>query len=371
MSLKPNAFGLDISDLSLKIVKLKKSPFKKENSTLALSSFCEEKMKPGLIEAGKIKNEEDMVKIIKRALRKVKGEKLETNSVVASLPEEKAFLQVIQLPKMEKKELRRAVFYEAENYIPLPLEEVYLDFQVIPPFSNSLDHTDVLIAALPRETVDSYVSILKKAGLQPKALEIESLAIARALVKNGISPVPLLLIDLGATRTSFIIFAGYSLRFTSSIPVSSEKFTQAITRTLKIKEDEAEKLKIKYGIKEKKTKEGKEVFESLIPSLTDLTEQIANHIYYYHTHSSHEHLPPNGKGVAKVLLSGGGANLRGLSDFLSLELKIPVEIGNPWVNILPSSLKEIPALSFEESLSYTTALGLALRAIKENYFPYD
>jgi len=391
LTLKPESFGLDISDLSLKIIKLKK-----RRGFLTLSSFLETAIPPGIIQGGEIKDETSLSKIIKEACSKVKGEKLKTNYVIASLPEEKSFLQVIQMPKIPEHDLKSAVIYEAENYIPLAIEEVYLDSQIVKPLFNHLDHYDVLIAALPKKTVDPYLSCFKNAGLMPKTLEIESLAIARALIKNEIAPFPTLLIDIGATRTSFIIFSGYSLRFTCSIPVSSQKFNEAISKTLNIDLKGAEELKIKYGLEgskkiilkerngdskfEKEIIEDKKIFEALVPALTDLTEQIKKYLNYYQTHTSHEHLSverseewrrtnvlraADGKGVQKIFLSGGGTNLKGLVDFLSSEFKTPVEIGNPWINILPEPLKEVPQLSFEESLKYTTALGLAIRGIKE------
>lgn len=360
LTLKPESFGLDISDLSLKIIKLEK-----KRKSLSLASFNEAKIKPGIIEKGEIKNEDALAKIIREATSKAKGEKIKTKYVVVSLPEEKAFLQVIQMPLMKEEELKKAIYFEAENYIPLPIEEVYLDFQIVKPIFNHLDHSDVLIAALPKKIIDPYVSCLKKAGLIPKILEIESQAIARALIKNGVIPFPLLLIDLGATRTSFIMFSGYSLRFTSSIPVSSQRFTEAISKDLKVDLIEAEKLKIKYGLERKKEK----IFEAIAPLLKDLVEQIKTCLVYYHTHVHHEHLPLDGKEVEKIFLCGGGANLKGLTDFLSLELKIPVELGNPWVNILPEPLKEVPDLSYEKSLGYTTTLGLALRGIKSYKHP--
>jgi len=370
LNLKPEAFGLDISDLSLKIAKLKK-----KKGILSMASFGEAKIPPGIIEEGEIKDKKSLVEIIKESLKKVKGAKLKTNYVVASLPEEKAFLQVIQMPILKEEELKRAVYFEAENYIPLPVAEVYLDFQQVQPLYNHLDHLDILIAALSKKTIDPYMSCLKGAGLIPKALEIESLAIARSLIKNEVSPFPVLLIDFGATRTSFIIFSGYSPRFTSSIPVSSQKFTEAISRDLGVDLIEAEKLKIKYGLGEKyrlkvegeikKEIERGIIFEALIPPLTDLIAQIKIHLSYYHTHAHHEHLLPNSKEVEKIFLCGGGANLKGLTDFLSSELKIPVELGNPWINILPEPLKELPELSYEKSLSFTTALGLALREIRD------
>lgn len=370
LSLKPEAFGLDISDLSLKIVKLKR-----KGKFLNLASFGEEEIKPGIIKEGEIKDEEKLAEIIKSAIKKVKGEKIKTKYVIASLPEEKAFLQVIQMPRLSEEDLKSAIIYEAENYIPLPIEEVYLDFQIVPPVYNHLDHFDVLIAALPKKIINSYCSCLKLAGLQPLAFEIESQAIARALIKDEKTTQPVLLIDLGATRTSFIIFSGYSLRFTSSIPISGQIFTQIISKNLGINMKEAERLKIKFGLgkkiilkmedkKLKKIKERGEIFEALIPALIDLVQQIKRHLEYYKTHSSHEHLSQNGKGVSKILLCGGGANLKGLPEFLSLETNLSVELGNPLINILPEK-KEFPNLSFEESLRYTTALGLALRNFRE------
>jgi len=356
LTLKSETFGLDISDLSLKIAKLKK-----RRNSLSLVSFGEMEIKPGIIERGEIKKEDELVKIIKEALLKLRGEKIKTRYIVASLPEEKAFLQIIQMPLMKEEELKKAVYFEAENYIPLPLNEVYLDFQVIKPVVNHLDHFDVLIVAMPKKIVDSYISCFKKANLIPLVLEIESQAAARALIKNEVSPSPILLIDFGLPRASFIIFSGYTLRFTSSIPVSSKEFTQAIADNLKITFSEAEEMKIKYGIE---GKGGEKITEILNPYLKELIKEIEDYLSYYHTHIHHEHLPLDSKEVEKILLCGGGANLKGLTNFLSLKLKIPVELGNPWINILPQPLREIPELPFEKSLSFTNVLGLALRDIK-------
>lgn len=370
-TLKPKMFGLDISDLSLKIIKLKK-----KRNFLNLASYGETEIEPGIIKDGEIKDEEKLAEIIKTAIKKVKGEKLNTKNIIASLPEEKAFLQVIPMPKITKEDLKSAVIYEAENYIPLPIDQVYLDSQIVPFLNNSLNHFEVLIAALPKKLVDSYLLTFKKAGLQTEALEIESLAIARALIKKENTKDPVLLIDLGATRTNFIVFSGGSLRFTSSIPVSSESFNEIISKNLGVSLVEAENMKKKYGleekiglkIKNKKTeikKEPGKIFEILVPALVDLIQQIKKYLEYYQTHVSREHSPLNGKGVEKILLCGGGANLKGLSELLTLELKIPVELANPWVNILRKGQKKNFDLSFEKSLIYTTALGLALRGIEE------
>jgi type IV pilus assembly protein PilM len=357
LNLKPEVFGLDISDLSIKIAKLKK-----KGNSFELVSFAQEVVAPGVISDGEIKNSTLLAETIKRAVKNVKGKKINTKYVIASLPEEKSFLQIIQLPKMEESEIRGAVSFEAENYVPLPIESVYLDFQIIPLIPGcKTDHADVLIAALPKETVDPYVSCLKAAGLKPLAMEIESQAISRSLVQDEVSEFPILLIDFGALRTSFIIFAGRSLRFTTSIKVSSQILTEALSKNLKIKIEEAEKIKIKQGLGEKDSK----IFQALIPCLTDLSEQIKKYLHYYDTHIFHDHLPLENKLVKKIIISGGGANLKGLPEFLSSELNLPVQVANPWVNINQGkTAKNKVVLPKETALSFTTALGLALRGIK-------
>jgi type IV pilus assembly protein PilM len=346
LNLHPEAFGLDISDLSLKIVKLKK-----KRGVFALSSFGETPMKSGIIEKGEIRNEKFLAEIIKKAITNVKGEKIISKYVVASLPEEKAFLQVIQMPGMPEGKLKKAVYFEAENYIPISINDVYLDSHIVSRPNKYSPYFEIFIAAMPKKIVDSYAALLSKAGLIPKALEIESQAINRALIKDEFSAAPLLLIDLGLTRTSFIISSGSSLRFTSSISVSSCDVTDAIAKSLGISFEKAEELKLKYGISKDIT--GAEIFKAMLPVLNGLTEQIKKHLSYCRSHLD------NKDNIIKVILCGGGANLYGLCNFCSTKLKLPVEIGNPWINIG----KNPPELPLQESLKYTTAIGLALRGI--------
>ncbi|MFH0791678.1 MAG: type IV pilus assembly protein PilM [bacterium] len=358
-NLKEKAFGLDISDKSLKIINLKQA-----DSRLYLDSYGEKKILQGVVEGGIVKNEEALIKSIKEACSEAKGNKLGTKMVIASLPEEKAFLQVIQMPKINDEDLATAVRYEAVNYIPMPIDQMCLDFKIVKPLSDHLDHVDILLVAFPKDVVQSYVNAIKGAGLTPLALEIESQAIARAIIKNDVSPTPVFIIELGATRTSFIIYSGHSVRFTSSIPFSSGQFTEAIARKINVDIDRAEQLKTEYGLSDWGGEYGKLVFESLVPGLCELVDQVKSHIRYYQTHSDHEHLLTGGQGISKIILCGGGANLKGLTEHLSQQLLISVEIGNPWVNILKDNPEEIPALAYNESLSYIAALGLALRGVK-------
>lgn len=344
------AFGLDISDFSIKLAQLKK-----KRQGFDLTSFNRVSVPEGVIKEGEIKKEKELIKIIKKTVAEVKGEEIRTPYVVCSLPEQHSFVKIIQLPKMKLSEIREAVKWETEANIPLSLEEVYLDWQVVPSKIIS-DRLDILINAVPKNLVNKYLEVLKAADIEPIIFEVESVATARSLIKNESTPKPLLIIDLGFNRTSFIIFAGYSIRFTSSILISNQQMISDIAKKLNIGQQKAQDLKFKIGLD--KEKEKGRVFNALIPTLTDLVDKIKDYITFYKVH---DHLKADHrKEISKILLCGGGAYLKGLPDYLANRLKIPVSLGNPWINILSSSSK-IPAIPHKESLAYSTALGLALR----------
>ncbi len=364
--MKAPAFGLDISDLSLKIAQLKK-----EKQALNLSVFDYQSIAPGIINQGRIKKSDELTEIIKKVTAKHQ-KILQTNEVICSLPEEEAFIKIIKLPKMKKEEIPEAIKWEIEANVPYSIEEVYYDWQIISPLSSLKNPSRVLnktkeesflyvvIAVQPKSIVNDYLKVLKNSNLQPIVLEIESQSLARSLIKNEISPKPVVILDLGITGTGLTIFSNEAVCFTSHIPISGEHFNQAIQKKMKITKEEAIKLKIKVGLDKSKMK-GK-VFEALEPIINDFSNKIQYYINFWKSHS----LPfstPNGQ-IEKIILCGGDANLIGLPLYLSKKLKIPVQLGNPWVNILKFPIKKTPKLSYKKSLAYATTLGLALRGLE-------
>lgn len=349
--IEPEAFGLDISDESFKFVSLSRA-----RSGFTLSAFGRGELPKGLIVNGEIHNEDEVVRLLKAGLARPQEGRLTSRSVVCSLPEEHSFTRVIQLPKMRADELNEAVRWEIEQNIPLKIDDVYYDWQVVET-AAAVPHQDILISAAPRRLVDGYVAVLKKCGLLVKSMEVESVAVARALVKDLKTDGPVLLVDLGATRTNFIIFSGTALQFTSSIPLAGNRMMEAIAKNVSVNMEEAKKLFYDIGLD--KNQESGKVYEALEPTVRDLAEQIRNYISFYESHSMHEHRQGQ-VAVTKVLLAGGVSNLIGLNTLIALSLGIPVETGNPWANILKEPLREVPGLSYRKSLSYATALGLAL-----------
>jgi len=352
--LEPEAFGLDISDVSVRAVQLENV-----SGEIRLVAYSEKPLPSGVVEGGQIKQAPVLMSIISEVLKNAHGRPIKINYVVASLPEQGAFVNVFELPKGAEENLAQTIKWELEGNIPLPPDEVYFDWQMVKSFEKRPPHRDVLVVASPQKIVDQYIAVFKQLKLKIKALEIESLALVRATLPQGKAVKPTLILDLGANQTGFVIFSGREVRFTTALPISGAALNQAITKELKVDAKEAETLKVKFGLDRKK-EEGR-LFRAQLTQIQLLVQQLRKYLEFYKTHNPHEHGSVHS--IQKVLLSGGGANLKGLAAHLSMELRMPVEIANPWTNILKPPYRNLPDLPFDESLSYTTALGLALRGL--------
>jgi len=333
--LRIKSFSLAINEFALRLVKIKTG-----KKSFSLQSFNEQELKPGIIKDGIIQDETAFTQAIKQVCSEVKGEKLKTKYAIVSLPEGESFSQVIQMPKMTNAELKMAVVLEAENYIPMPMDKVYFDFKVVAPIKDGIDHLDVLIVAMSQKVVDSYISCIKSAGLIPVALEIESQAIARALIKNETSDFPIILIDFNDDKPNFIIFSGKSVRFTSSASFSPEEdLVKSIASSAPLKANDLADLHAQTKTSDK------------------LIQQIEKYADFYKSHASHEHIP-NDSSIKKIILCGGRSDLKQLAQVVSEKMGIKTEIGDPFINF-PKNSNGPTRLT--DPLRFTTALGLELR----------
>jgi type IV pilus assembly protein PilM len=253
--------------------------------------------------------------------------------------------------------LENTVRWELEGNIPLPPEEIYFDYEVVRPKVVEPDHYDVLVIAFPRTIVDQYVSVLKAAGLVPLALESESQSIARALADRTHPDESRIFIDIGASRTSFVLVGGGSMVLTSTVPLSGTSFHAAIAEALHVSPEEAETIKKEVGL-DPNLREGK-VYQVLKPLVDTLVEEIAKHIDFYRAHLLHHH---NAIGdVESIVFTGGDANLIGLDAYIARLLKRPVLIGDSFTALKPVLGDYIPPISRKSALQFTTAIGLAIR----------
>lgn len=185
-------------------------------------------------------------------------------------------------------------------------------------------------------------------------------AIVRAILKKDDMGTYMIL-DIGKKFTGIYIVSHGRIMFSSLFPVGGNMFTKIIERKLKTSFQEAENIKMKHGLDRQFFNE--KTFLTLLDGLSVLRDEISRRFLYWHTRRNEEN-----KGrpqIEKIILCGGGSNLVGLSEYISANMKIRVELANVWINILDIK-KHIPEMSFEESLSYAPAIGLALENFKKN-----
>ncbi|MDD5433526.1 MAG: type IV pilus assembly protein PilM [Candidatus Pacebacteria bacterium] len=350
--IKKKAIGFDISDLSVKAIGLER-----KGKDAKIFCFGCVQISKGAIEKGEIKDEKSVKTSLEKLLASLPAKKSQFHKVAVSLPEEKSFVDVIKVPiLLDQEKLQSVVSFEAENVIPFPLAEVYFDFEKIETTAKLVKCQEVLLSACPQKIVDTYFNVFNDIGITPSFMEVESFSVARALTEKNFFSSPTLIIDFGETRTTLAIFAGKNLRFTSTINSSSGQLTKSIATFLGISPSSAEELKKKEGIEGKK-----EIFEATIPFLNDMAEQINHYIDYYRNYSAKCQEFSQRKSLNKILLCGAGANLKGLVKFLSTELNLEVEKADPLINLSNKTLP--PKFNKEMSLSYATAIGLAIKLI--------
>lgn len=341
-----SSFGLDISDNSYKYVKLREA-----GGGFVVNDFGSVEIPAGIIEAGTIKKPDALTPLLQNAFKNKKH----FRHVALSLPEEQGFVRMIRLPQMPEEEIGEAVSLQLEDHIPLSAEEAVLDYEALPG-DAAAEYVDVLVVAYPKLVVDSYRQAIMDAGLIPVAIEMESQAISRVAIPAAEEHQTILVVDIGLTRTSFLIARNGFVQFTSTVPIGGKHIHEAIAKTLNIPAKEAERLKIKIGLEV--SPENQQVYAAILPIMQTIKDEIQKRIDFWQSNSTH----PGSKELHrtdKVYLCGGDANMAGLPHHLSLELKTSVELANVWVNVVTDP-SYVPEIEFRESLSYATCIGLAL-----------
>jgi type IV pilus assembly protein PilM len=344
-----DVFGLDLSDLSAKVVYIEKS-----RNIEKVSSFSSVQMPLGCISDGEILKKDVVVSIIKKAVESAGPKKIKTKKVICSLPETKAFLRIISIPQMGQDEIKEAVKWEMEANIPLSVDQVYYDWQVLTDFQvGEKNKLNLLVVAIAKNTVDQVMEVLSLAGLDTVGLEIESVAQARSLLNEKKDKETALIVDIGDRRTSFSISEGGIPCFTSSIPLSGQSLTDAISKGMGVAFEEAEKIKFENGIGSDFKNDM--LFKFASPILENLVSEINRSIDFYVSGLKYS------DNVDRIVLCGGGANTKGILPFISKKIGREVELGNPWTNM--NMGKDIPLIPHDKAVQYSTAIGLALKGL--------
>ena len=303
-------------------------------------------------------------KIAKDLENVIKKSGIISKKVAMSIPISSAFSSIMTLPDISEKEIAKAVDFEARQYIPIPISEVVFDWSIIGKethneSNNMVDNSKqikkikVLLVAIPKETTSKYMNIVKTLGLKLIALETESFSLARSL--TGKNDGTFTIVDIGNRTTSITIVENGSVIGSHTVlGVGGEEITKIISHGFNVDFNRAENLKIDIGFGANRGSK-KDISEVMLPIISIIISEIRK--------INESYSRANKKNVKKVILTGGTAGLPGLITNFSKELDVPVEIGNPWENILND--KALNESLKENSPFFSVAVGLALRGFEK------
>jgi len=359
---KPKTFiGLDIDEKSIKLIELKKSPL-----GIALVNYATKDVE--------MAGEGSKITSIAKTIRRIIDENgIEENEVYSAVSGPGVSIRRITVPEMPDEELKGAIRWEAKNLIPFPLESVVLDHYVIGKVvEKGVQKLDIIVVAAKEDVLSEQVKIIEEAGLKVAGITVNSFALWEVVQKEVSSSEGevIALIDIGAEAASINLFKNNVLQFTREISVAGENITKAMTgmlvseqQQLSLTYEQAEKIKIEYGIPKEgsleKTSDGiplNQVLEIIKPTLRRMLNEILRSFDYY----KEQFREPK---IDRVFLAGGSSKLKNLEEFLGTGLGIKVEVVNPLQNInIDLKIPKEPLREMAPRL--TLAIGLALGEAK-------
>jgi type IV pilus assembly protein PilM len=335
-------FGFDLGHGSIKVVQLNYSDKKTH-----LQGYGRVLFDPKAIKEGEIIDFDAVSKAAHELISTHLTGSVNTRSIAASLPVLHSFSRIINLPLMEDKDVYEAVHTEASQYIPIPITDLYLDYQLV---EKKADSQDFLVAAAPKRVVDSYIKLFGVLGLELMCLEPSILSVTRVVRHAESSDAPTLVIDCGSLTTDLIIFSKSVVRVTGTIKFGGEALTESIMRDLNMSYEEASRTKNLYGLEpgEHQSK----ILSAITENLNFLSGEIKKIIRYFEDRDKDQ----NAK-VGQIIILGGGANLPGFSTYLTSELRIAARLASVWQHI---DMDHLQKPEKQDASMYATAVGLAL-----------
>ncbi|HOP79498.1 MAG TPA: type IV pilus assembly protein PilM [Armatimonadota bacterium] len=324
---KDTVVGIDIGNSHIKAVEVEPcgTGFRLVNAALQVTPLdsCRD---------GVITNIPDVAQAIRTLLRSAN---IRSTGAVAAISGSQVIVRQVQLPKMSEASLRKSIRFEAAKYVSASMDDSVVEFEILGDVEGT-DQMNVMLVAAPKDLVESRVSVLEAAGVEPIAIDVEAFAIIRALVDcnktQDFTSKTIALVDMGASHTDVNIVSGGTFALTRSIPIAGESFTNAIKTLTGFSYDDAERMKFEMALQESIDKLSSGDVESkcwrvVQPLLDELLREIRRSIHYYQSQF------PEGAeqaSVSEVVLTGGTARMPGMAAYVSSKLNVPVEIGDAW-----------------------------------------
>lgn len=335
-------FGIEISQTGLRAMAINK-----EHRVLGYGSI---EVDPTRLEES-IKHSPDfLTHTIQTLVRDRIHGHLPSNYVALGAPTARTFTRSLSVPVSAAKNLLDAVKLEAEQYIPVPADELSIDYQII---GRTPEMLDVLMSAIPRRMATIMVEAATAAGLRPVLIEPAVSSVARLVTETEHGDLPTILVDIGASVTELAVL-NKTIRVTGGAPLGGNTFTLAIAKHLKLTLEDAHRLKTHDGLNTG-SKQSK-IRYALEPNLDLLISEIRKIIRYYS-----ERIGEAAK-IEQAVIVGAGAYIPGLGDYLTEALMLPARVASPWHVLDFGKLSPPPR---QLRVRYLTSVGLAMLNSKE------
>jgi len=344
---KPSYLGVDFGGGGVKLVELLNEKGRARLMTYAFVDRPVEEMTRNYVD-----DAAGTAELLKKMLKKAK---VTSRKAVSALPIASVFSSIISVQKTAKKEeLEQAVMWQAKKLIPLPLEEMTVDWKPITIGAQQPDdkYVQILLTGAAKSLIAKYRAIFESAGLELTSLETEALAMIRSLIGRDRSPT--LVLDIGTLRTNIMIVENGVPFVSRSVALGGLTVTKEMSTAMGMPSEEAESMKIDAAAMASMYNAGfPKLFEKVFaPILTELN---------YSTNLFLSQKANENKRLDKIILTGGGALLPQLAEYLSKAMSLRVYIGDPWARVVyPEALR--PVLN-QIGSRFGVSVGLAMRDI--------
>jgi type IV pilus assembly protein PilM len=363
-----SSIGLDIETNTFRVVQLKSSL-----GAPILANYGSIKVPVGAVVEGEVVDVDVVAQTITQLWKKTG---LSEKKVVIGIANQKVVVRLVPFPFMEKNELKSAIQYQVQDFIPIPVDEAILDFDIVGEFTTEENERmiEVLLVAAQKDMVENSIAVLNKAGLKPQIIDVSSFALVRTLIdRSTIVPEEadeeaVALVNIGSGITNIAVVEKGIPRFTRVASLAGNNFTQRIADTMNISFDEAEELKVKIGLPSVKSEKKeasltepenvKVVQDVLLKEVNKFIGEVRRSIDYYLMQR------PGIKNLKRIILSGNGASMKNLVPHLEKGLQVQVDFGHPLQKVKIGPKLSSEALSSEE-LAMAICLGLGLRGLEE------
>jgi type IV pilus assembly protein PilM len=343
---KNRLVGLDIGSRTLKLAEIIDT---KAGSTL--KNFSTIDIEPGLIEEGSVRDPEAVSEYIRELFKSIK---LKDKNVAISIGGYSVIVKKINVQTMTEDELHETIHFEAEQYIPFDISEVNLDFQILGESEHNPNQMNVLLVAAKKEMISEYINLMKMAKLHPRVIDVDAFALQN-IFKLNYSPEDenIALIDIGASKTSLNILKDNVSEFMRDVSLGCEQINDKIASTVGCTIEETEEIKLG---EESDLISAEDLKEIVVSVVTDWCIEIKRALDFFYSSYPEEQ-------ISRIVLSGGGANIKKFLELLAAETSAEVEVINPFQNCIVDSNRFDSSYLEQIAPQAAICMGLATRKI--------